>query len=59
MSDNLKKTKPQDASRINVNEVYELEYWSKTLGVSKEKLKATVKKAGVSAEAVRKALSDN
>lgn len=52
MSDNLNQRGPQDASRINVNEEWELRYWTNKLGVSAEELKAAVKKAGVSVEAV-------
>ena len=56
MADNLKKTQPQDSSRINVNEKHEVEYWTQALGIPKEKLIATVEKVGTSAEAVKKAL---
>ncbi len=57
MADNKNKTRPQDSSRINVNEAYELAYWSKALKVSKEKLKEVVSKAGTSARAVREFLN--
>ena len=56
MADNLKKTQPLDSSRINVHEKHEVEYWTQTLGIPKEKLIATVEKVGTSAEAVKKAL---
>lgn len=52
MADNLNHRGPQDASRINVHEEWELDYWSKKFGVSKETLKETVAKVGVSAAAV-------
>ena len=42
----------QAGSRINVNERYELQRWSKKLGVTEERLKAAVSKAGTSAKAV-------
>jgi len=42
-----------DRSRINVNEDYELRYWTKALGVSEEELREAVRKYGTSAEAVR------
>lgn len=38
MSDNKTKTRPQDASRINVNEPHEVKYWTQALGVTKDKL---------------------
>ncbi len=53
MSDDKTKTGPQDASRINVNEDYEVEYWTKALGVSAEALRRAVDQVGVSADAVR------
>ena len=56
MSDDKSKTAPQDAARINVNEDYELQYWTKELGVSETQLRDLVKKHGVSASAVRTAL---
>lgn len=56
MADNLKDRGPQDRSRINVNESWELQYWTKELGVSEEQLRTAVETAGTSAEAVRKHL---
>jgi hypothetical protein len=52
MSDDLNKRGPQDSSRINVNEEWELRYWTKKFGVSEEELKAAVNKVGVKADAV-------
>lgn len=56
MSDDLGKRRPQDASKINVHEDWELEYWSKELGVSKERIREAVKAVGTSAAAVRRYL---
>jgi hypothetical protein len=56
MADNLQKAGTQDRSRINVNESWELEYWTKELGVSAEELARVVKEVGPSASAVRAAL---
>ena len=56
MADDKTKTSPQDASRINVHEPYEVEYWSKKFRVTPERLKAAVAKVGVSATAVEKEL---
>lgn len=56
MSDDKSNRGPQDASRINVNEDYEVQYWTKELGVSEERLKQLVEDHGVSVEAVRRAL---
>lgn len=58
MSDNLKKTGHQDSTRINIHEKHELEYWTNLLGISKEKLIATVETVGTSVDAVKKALQN-
>jgi hypothetical protein len=42
-----------DRGRINIHENYEVEYWTKTLGISAEELRKAVETAGTSAEAVR------
>ncbi|HEU4852392.1 MAG TPA: DUF3606 domain-containing protein [Telluria sp.] len=56
MSDNLQKAGPQDRARINIHERWELDYWTKALGVSAEELERAVKAVGVSADAVREYL---
>jgi hypothetical protein len=56
MSDDLTKRRPQDSSRININEPYEVTYWTHHFGVTKEQLIAAVKAVGVMADAVRKHL---
>jgi len=56
MSDDKTKRGPADAQRINVNEDYEVEYWTRVLGVSEEKLRATVKRVGVIAADVQDTL---
>ena len=56
MSDDTSKRDYRDRDRINVHEDYEVQYWSKELGVTPEKLKQTVEKVGVMASDVRKAL---
>jgi hypothetical protein len=56
MSDNLQERGPQDRSRINVHEEWEVAYWTKELGLSKEELIAAVQAAGPSATAVRQHL---
>ncbi len=45
-------TGPQDPSRINIQEKHELEYWTKTLGVTSDQLRAAIAKVGTSATAV-------
>lgn len=56
MSDNLKVRGAQDRTRINVNEDWELRYWTKELGVSEDRLREFVNRHGVSADNVRRAL---
>lgn len=55
--DNKNTRGPQDSARINVNEDYELQYWTKKFNVSADRLKEAVKQVGVSAMAVEKYLS--
>ena len=57
MADNLKDRGPQDRARINVNEDWELRYWTKELGVNEDRLRKAVEKVGASADAVRKELA--
>ena len=57
MADNLNDRGPQDRSRVNVNETWELQYWSRKFGVTEAQLKDAVKAAGPSADAVGKHLA--
>ncbi len=57
MADNLQSTGPQDRSRINVHEEWELRYWTEELGVSKERLAELVKEVGPTVAAVRQRLT--
>jgi len=57
MADDLNERGPQDRSRINLHEDWEVRYWTKSLGVSRERLEQLVREHGNSAEAVRKALT--
>lgn len=51
--DSKNKVGSPDRDRINVNENYEVEYWTKELRVSAEELKAAVTAVGTSADKVR------
>lgn len=44
--DDKSKTGQQDRMRVNVDEAYELRYWTERFGVSAEALKAAVAKVG-------------
>jgi hypothetical protein len=52
MSDDKSKTGGQDRLRINVNEPYELDSWSKKFGCTHDELRAAVKAVGVMAKDV-------
>jgi len=56
MSDDKSNRGPADAKRINVNEDYEVRYWTRILGVSEETLRETVQRVGVVADDVQAAL---
>jgi hypothetical protein len=46
MADDLKQTGKPDDQRIDVDQDHELTYWSEKLGVSRDKLREVVAKAG-------------
>lgn len=56
MADNKSNRGPADRARINVHEAYEVEYWTKELGISADKLRELVTKHGVMAADIRRAL---
>lgn len=56
MPDNLEDRGPQDRSKINVNEEWELRYWTKQFGVNADTIRKAVQKVGPTVEAVRKEL---
>ena len=56
MSDDLTKKRPQDASRINIHEPWEVNWWCSELKCTKSQLEQAVKAVGTSADAVRKYL---
>lgn len=56
MSDDKTKRRPQDSSKINIHEDYEVRWWCDEFGCTKDQLTAAVKAVGVSAAAVRKYL---
>lgn len=56
MSDNLQKAGPQDRSRINLHEEWEVRHWTEALGVTREELERAVKAVGPSVTAVREHL---
>jgi hypothetical protein len=55
--DDLKNRGPQDSSRINTREEWEVRYWTKELGVSPGELERLVSTHGNSVAKVRDAIS--
>lgn len=55
--DDLKKKSQPDRSKINMHEAHEVKYWTKHLGVDRERLQEAIDKVGNSAAAVRKELA--
>lgn len=56
MADNKSNRGPADRARINIHEAYEVEYWTKELGISADKLRELVTEHGVMAADIRRAL---
>ena len=56
MTDDLTKKRPQDATKINIHEPYEVNHWCEHFNITPEKLKAAVKKVGVMVADVQKEL---
>jgi len=55
MSDDKSKTGAPDRDRISLED-YEVQYWTKELGVSVERLRAAVQAVGPAVDAVRRHL---
>ncbi|MDB5337512.1 MAG: hypothetical protein JWN70_3131 [Planctomycetaceae bacterium] len=55
MDDKKNRGEP-DRSRINMNEPYEAQYWSKKFGMTPEKLREVVQRVGTSPAEVGKVL---
>ncbi|PJK00494.1 DUF3606 domain-containing protein [Lysobacteraceae bacterium NML91-0213] len=56
MADDKKQTGSPDRDRINMSEDYEVQYWTKALGVTRERLQEAVDAVGPTADAVRRHL---
>lgn len=56
MADDTSKRGPQDASKINIHESWEVQYWTKKFDVTAEKLEEAVKAVGPGVEKVSKYL---
>lgn len=58
MSDDRSLRGPQDSSRVAMTEDYEVEYWTKKFGVSRQRLQDAVDAVGHGAAAVEEYLRD-
>ncbi len=56
MPDNLNIRQPQDATRINIHEPWEVEYWCRKFGVTEKTLKDAVAAVGTSTAKVKEHL---
>jgi hypothetical protein len=56
MSDDKTQRGSPDNKRIDIHDPDEVRHWTKSLGVTEEKLKAAVARVGTSAEKVRESL---
>jgi hypothetical protein len=56
MPDDKSKTRPQDPTRVNVHEAYEVDYWYKRFGCSKSQLVFPVNAVGPMVTAVERCL---
>jgi hypothetical protein len=59
MADDKTKRAPADRGKINMQEDYEVRYWTKELGVTREQLQRAIGKVVNSAAAVRKELGSS
>lgn len=59
MADDLKRKGPEDPTKVNVDEPWELKYWSEKFGVSSAKLKRAVVAVGPSVAKVKAWLEKN
>lgn len=56
MADDTTNRGQQDRLRVNINEEHEVRYWTERFGCSRDELAMAVKKVGVMAADVEKAL---
>ena len=57
MATNRNDSGPTDRTSINMNEPFEVRYWSKELGISTQQLKSVVGKVGSLTDDIRKELA--
>lgn len=57
MPDDLTRRQPEDPNKININQSWEIEYWSKELRIPSKKLIELVEKVGPLVENVKAELA--
>jgi hypothetical protein len=57
MTDSLITREQPDRSKINMNQIHEVRYWTKHFNISMEELLKAIEKVGNSAAAIRKELA--
>jgi hypothetical protein len=56
MTDDLTRKRPEDPTKININQSWEVKYWCNKFNVTEDELIAAVKAVGVMVEDVKKYL---
>ena len=56
MAGSMSRRHPQDSSRINVHEDWELRFWSDKWNIPRHQLMDTIKRVGVQVQEVARAL---
>ena len=59
MTDDLKRRQPEDPKKININQPWEIAWWTSQLKITEEKLKQAVKAVGPIVTDVKEWLSKN
>jgi hypothetical protein len=59
MADDETKRAPQNTNLISLTEDYEIDYWTKVLGVTRERLAEAIQAVGHSGEKVRTFLAED
>jgi len=56
MTDNLRRTAPEDPTKINIHEPWEVRYWTQKWGVTEAALRAAHSEVGPSTAAIARRL---
>ena len=58
MSDDLNKKRPQDVTKVNIHEDWEVRYWCNKWNITKKQLEDAVKAVGTSVTSIEKYLKN-